>query len=521
MLRKARIVSQILFFGIFVLLLYGFNNHQHVQKLQTELFLQINPLVALITSIASRKVITVLIPGAVAVAVITVLLGRVFCGWICPLGAAVDFSDRFIIGKARHISRRPHTYIQRLKYVLLFALIVLSMFGMVFPFFMDPISIATRITTIVIDPALNLLGISSVNTWKTLVNYFAKEKQGIQIAQVVATGSLAACITFVMVFIGGFWDKRFWCQYVCPTGAFLGLMSRIPVLRRKVMTDTCNSCHACATRQCPVRAISHDDVRVTNSAECIVCGVCSQNKRDCTTFTFGYGKELPLTAPVLARRHFVSGILAGFVAPSILKGSGSDHISQTQPVRPPGSIPEAEFLTRCIACGECMKACPNHALQPCGFIDGMMKLNTPKLVPSVGYCEPSCTACTNVCPTVAIRPVQQDDKPFTKIGTAIVNKDHCLAWSGEIKCLICKKHCPYQAITEEDIECGETTLSGPSVNKDLCTGCGACEKYCAVGSNPAIKIYVQGERRISDGPVISDKKRARIKKERDEILLAE
>src|SRR5512133_935410 len=101
MLRKARIVSQILFFGIFVLLLYGFNNHQHVQKLQTELFLQINPLVALITSIASRKVITVLIPGAVAVAVITVLLGRVFCGWICPLGAAVDFSDRFIIGKAR------------------------------------------------------------------------------------------------------------------------------------------------------------------------------------------------------------------------------------------------------------------------------------------------------------------------------------------------------------------------------------------------------------------------------------
>ncbi len=521
MLRNARIVSQILFFGVFIVLLYGFNNQQYVQKLQTEIFLQINPLVALLTSIALRQVITVLLPGAVVVTVITILFGRVFCGWICPLGAAVDFSDRYIIGKARHISRRPHIYIQRLKYVLLIALIVLSMFGMLFPFFMDPISIITRITTIVIDPALNYLGISSVNTWKAVTNLFANEKQDFQIAQVVATGSMAACIMFVMVFIGGFWDKRFWCQYVCPTGAFLGLLSRIPVLRRKVNADTCNSCHACATRQCPVRAISHDDVKVTNSAECIVCGVCSQNKRDCTTFTFGYGKEMPTAAPVLARRHFVTGILAGVVAPSLLKGSGSDHISQVQPVRPPGSIPEAEFLTRCIACGECMNACPNHALQPCGFIDGMMKLNTPKLVPSVGYCEPSCTACTNVCPTVAIRPVAPDDKPFTKIGTAIVNKDHCLAWRGEIRCMVCEKRCPYQAITEEIIECGETTLSGPSVNKDLCTGCGACEKYCATGSNPSIKIYVQGERRISDGPVISDKKKARIKKERDEILRTE
>lgn len=514
MLRTIRIISQCVFFLVFVILLFFLNNQNFAHRLQTEIFLQLNPLVALLSSIASRKVIWALLPGAVVVTVVTMLLGRVFCGWICPLGAAIDFSDHFIIGKARNISRRPRIYIQRLKYVLLLFLAVLSMFGVLVPFFMDPISIATRISAIIIDPSLQSIKALSGNVVNDFSNLFSVEKKTGQILSIVIPGSFASLFIFIAVFIGGFWDRRFWCQYVCPTGAFLGLLSRFPLLRRFVHDDKCNSCHACATRQCPVRAINHDSIKLTSSAECIVCGVCSNNRRECTSFAFGKTKAAPVQPPLLARRHFITGVLAGVLAPSVLRGTGADNVLQVQPIRPPGSLPEEEFLTRCIACGQCMKACPNHALHPCGFIDGLTKVNTPRLVPSIGYCEPGCTACTHVCPTVAIRPVQAQDKPYIKIGTAVVNRNDCIAWRGEMKCLVCKTHCPYQAIEVQDIECGELTQSGPVIDKELCTGCGICEKYCAVSSNPAIKVHVYGEHRISDGPFITDKKRNRISQKR-------
>lgn len=519
MLRTFRIISQCVFFSIFIILLFFLNNSDFAAKIQTELFLQINPLVALLTSVASRKVIMALIPGAILIIVLTIIFGRVFCGWICPLGTAIDFSDHFIIGKARNISRRPHVYIQRLKYVLLLILVVLSVFGILVPFFMDPISIATRISAVVIDPSLHTVEMLALNISDSFRNLFTVQKStGSQILAIVVPGCFASVLIFVAVFIGGFWDRRFWCQYICPTGAFLGLLSRYPLLRRIVHDDKCNSCHACATRQCPVRAINHDNVKSTASAECIVCGICSQNRRDCTSFALGKQKNAPVEPPHLARRHFITGVIAGVVAPTVLHGTGAGSILQVEPVRPPGALPENEFLSRCIACGECMKACPNHALHPCGFLDGLTKVNTPRIVPQIGYCKEDCTACTNVCPTVAIRPVPVADKPYIKTGTAVVNKSSCIAWKGESSCLVCQTHCPYQAISEQNIECGETTLYGPIVDKELCTGCGACEKYCVIKSDPAIRVSSYGERRYSDGPFISEKRRKKIDQKRKENL---
>jgi polyferredoxin len=516
MFRNIRITSQVVFFFCFSFLLFYFNNNNWAHRLPTEIFLQLNPLVALLTSITARKIIFAVVPGAVIITVITILFGRIFCGFICPLGSAIDFTDKYLIGKARHESRRPHIYIQRLKYVLLIALVVLSFLGILLPQFMDPISIATRIVTVIVDPALHLMGFTAGNMWIGIKNVFTEEKIASQILAIAIPGTFATLLIFTAVFIGGFWDKRFWCQYVCPTGALLGLLSRFPLLRRNVVDDKCNSCRVCAIRQCPTRSINHDNVKRTNTSECILCGVCEKSKRNCTQISIAVPKTTEISGPSLARRHFVTGIIAGVITPTVIRGTGIEPLASVQPIRPPGSIPENEFLTRCIACGECMKACPNHALRPCGFSDGLMKLNTPRLSPIVGYCEPSCTACTLVCPTVAIRPVPVEDKPFIKIGTAIVNKEHCLAWRGEIKCLVCKNHCPYQAIGEMELVNGEESSSGPSVDKDLCTGCGVCEKYCANTSNPAIRVYAHGERRISKGPFISEKKREKISKLRKE-----
>jgi ferredoxin len=371
--------------------------------------------------------------------------------------------------------------------------------------------------TSIVDPTLHIVGLITQNTYLWISNFFSADKKELIALNVAIPGAFSALILFVIIFAGGFFDKRFWCQYICPTGAFLGLLGRFSFFRRHVNAQNCNNCKVCATRQCPTRAINQEDTQQTNTSECILCGTCAENRRGCTTISFvkpSSNENVPLN---FTRRSVLGGLAAGILLPSVIKGSVISE-KRVEPIRPPGSIPEEQFLTRCLGCGECIKACPNHALQPSGFAGGFMLLNTPRLTPSIGYCQPGCTVCTNVCPSVAIRPVPVGDKPYIKMGTAIVLKDHCYAWRGDMPCMVCMQKCSYQAITVQTFEIGNETISGPLVNKDLCTGCGACEKFCANKTYQAIRVFNYGERRIESGPFISDKKKKRIDSARNEIL---
>ncbi len=85
-----------------------------------------------------------------------------------------------------------------------------------------------------------------------------------------------------------------------------------------------------------------------------------------------------------------------------------------------------------------------------------------------------------------------------------------------MRCMVCMQHCPYQAITEQEITFDEVSLSGPLVNKDLCTGCGACETHCVNKSYPSIRVFNYGERRIASGAFITEKKKLRIESQRKE-----
>lgn len=513
MTRKIRIISQITFFTIFIALLFVFGNKTFAHRLPTELFLQLNPLVFLITSIASRALVYAVLPGALIFTLLTLLLGRFFCGFICPLGSAIDFSDKFIFEKYRFKKARPGIVLQKLKYVLLFTLFIFALSGVVAPFLMDPISIATRISASLIDPALRFLGLSSSNAIISINNLFLKEPKAVSIIALAMPGSAAVLLITLMVFTGSFIDRRFWCQYICPSGAFFALLSRFSFFRRHIVCEKCNQCKLCSSKTCPTRAIDPENFTITSTAECILCGACARNKRSCTEVNIAAPKKVEIKSIDIQRRHVLSGLLLGITTPVVLRGT-SGGSTPVQPVRPPGSIPEDEFLTRCIACAACIKACPNHALGPSGIFDGLHRISTPRLMALNGFCEPGCTACTQVCPTIAIRPVKTDDKPFVKTGTAVVTRDQCLAWKGDSRCMICMRKCPYQAISEQEIESGDTTISGPLVDKNLCTGCGACEHFCATNPDSAIRVFSYGERRISTGQVISDRKRESISKMR-------
>ena len=131
----------------------------------------------------------------------------------------------------------------------------------------------------------------------------------------------------------------------------------------------------------------------------------------------------------LRRRHILTGAAGGLLMVPIFKataiGMRDDH---GRLIRPPGALPEEQFLSRCLGCGECMKVCPTNALQPCMFTDGFSRIYTPKVVPRVGGCEEKCSICGHVCPTNAIRRLPLEEKQFAKIGTAVIDRHRCLAW---------------------------------------------------------------------------------------------
>jgi ferredoxin-type protein NapF len=154
-------------------------------------------------------------------------------------------------------------------------------------------------------------------------------------------------------------------------------------------------------------------------------------------------------------------------------------------IRPPGALPEEEFISVCTGCGECLKVCPNNALQSTFLEAGLAGLYTPRLVPRIGYCEEFCNFCGRVCPTEAIQPVTLEEKRLIQIGVAHINKTRCIAWDTEKICLVCNEQCSYQAILGDE-------KKRPIVKEEKCTGCGICENKCPVDGESAIIIHSSG-----------------------------
>lgn len=510
-MRKLRIASQIAFFVLFAATFLFVTRLPTAYTAPAPWFLRLNPLVSLLTSVAAR---TVVFPAAVlglVIAVLTVVFGRFFCGFICPLGALIDFSDRFIVGKARSDKRRPPRYFQRIKYVALLALAVLAVFGVVLPLFMDPISLLTRVSTLVVYPASKVvqadavqlgraLGMESLTTTVVDVPYFY--------------AGVAALVLLLVVLAGGFWDKRFWCQYVCPSGAFFGLAGRFALFRRATIVEGCNTCKRC-TRCCPTRAIDSSDVNTTVVPECIVCGVCTDLKQGCSRFAFHKLREPATLGADVKRRHVLAGALGGLVLlPAFRAAALSKRDDHGRLVRPPGALPEEQFLARCIGCGACMKACPTNAIQPCDTGEGLHRLFTPRIVPRIGGCEEKCHLCGYVCPTGAIRKLPHEEKQFAKIGTAVIDRHRCLAWGQNKECLVCDEICPYNAIEARVVETTKGPFKVPVVFEDYCLGCGMCEQHCPIQAKPAIVVYQFGENRLAHGPYASQAQKKHIEERR-------
>ena len=476
-------------------------------------FFQLDPLVGL-TSLLSAGVLISGILWAVAIIALTLILGRVFCGFVCPFGSihhAVSWLRPSLKGAKMDRANRK-TEGQRIKYFLLISLLIAALLGLNAAGWFDPIALLFRSLALAVLPAIgNALRImfeamaaSDLRIVK-LLSYGAE----ILVAPVFGydpkayqTAWLIGALFLVILFLNRI-RPRFWCRYLCPLGALLGLCSRFSLLRLEKYPDKCIQCNLC-TRSCQGAACPQPG-ESWQTAECVTCFNCFDVcPEDALAFTFKF-KPVMTQKPDIGRRAVLGGLLAGVSLPLLGRLDGRmDKTADPRLIRPPGSLPEGGFLELCQRCGQCMKVCPTNVIHPTLAEAGMAGFWTPHLIMTQGYCEYTCTLCGSVCPTGAIRQISAREKierPI-KIGSAYVDRGRCLPWSGNAPCIVCQEHCP---TSPKAIYLVDETVPGPDgrqvqvqlpfVDLKRCVGCGICENKCPVRGLPAIRTIAAGESR--------------------------
>jgi MauM/NapG family ferredoxin protein len=497
-LRQAiQILALVLFLAIFV-----YTNAQRPLRFWADLFSRLDPLPMLTATLAGRALVSGLALAGITV-LLTLVLGRVWCGWFCPLGTLLEW-----LRPRRARFQAPADRWRLLKYVLLFVLLFAAVLGNQTLVFLDPIAILNRTLATGIWPALRFAVVQTEAIlyqvpafWGPLdvVHRLVVQPLFLEVQPVFAPAAWIALFFAGLVALN-WWAERFWCRYLCPLGGLLGLLSKLSLVRREVSNE-CALCARC-TYQCPTGTIDPHDGYRSDPAECIVCFDCLT---DCTREGIGFRWQLPGWKPARwreydpRRRQVLAAIGASAVGVAL---AGVEPITLRQPatmIRPPGANP-SDFSALCIRCGACVRVCPTQGLQPSLFEGGVQNVLTPRLVPRLGACSFGCNACGQVCPTGAIPPLQLEKKQATVIGLASIDQDRCLPWAYQIPCIVCEEACPVadKAIQLEDVQAvnaqGETVLlQRPQVVKELCIGCGICEYQCPMGGESAVRIYAPTE----------------------------
>ena len=431
-LQTLRILSQALFFALFFLLLLNtrFPGEDYIGRV--EVFFHFDPLLALATLIASRTVFLAFILSSITL-VVTLFLGRAVCGWVCPLGAVHQFFSWVFKKTKLHRPQRLKTFKDKRlawKYYILIFILVSTVFTLDLVGVLDPLSLLYRSFVVGFLPAADfsihsLIGIMykiNLSSWgDVLVQFFEK----LDINAVFIQGFFIGAIFLGLVLLN-MNRERFWCRYLCPLGAFLGLASRFNLFKLKVSEDKCIKCNLC-TIHCQTLANPFPNEE-WKSSECDYCFTCGAI---CPTSAITFPAKLTpesLESVDLSRRRLLLTTVLGAVAVPFFRISPSKTRASEKLIRPPGALPEDLFLQKCVRCGECMKVCPTNALQPALTEAGPEGIWTPMLVPKIGYCEYYCSLCTQVCPTGAIQEMTIEAKNQIKIGTAWVDKNRCIPW---------------------------------------------------------------------------------------------
>ncbi|MEX0704126.1 MAG: 4Fe-4S binding protein [Planctomycetales bacterium] len=498
-----------------------FHDKQHFPA---EAFLLIDPLVGLSTALAGKLLNWATLAWMLGILAFCIVIPRAFCGYFCPLGTLIDVFDRLV---GRHFQRfhvRPNgpsgssRWWVHIKYYVLAAVLATSLFGVLTSGFFSAIPVLTR-------------GLLFIGGYPQL----AALKGAHNVPPLGWTFYLSLAL-FFGVFGAGLMGKRFWCRYLCPSGALLSVFNFFRVTERKV-ESSCINCNKCV-EICPFDAILEDFN--TRTADCTWCQTCGGV---CPTHSIKFvtrwdreelkepGEPAVQSRP-LSRRGFVAAAVLGASAAALTRvAGGAGKSDRPRPLRPPGSVPEEDFLGLCIRCGECFKVCPGPVLQPAGLEHGLDSLWTPVARPEHAGCHQDCNFCTQVCPTGAIQPLGILLKRRTHMGLAKINTEACLPYREDGRreyCDLCVKECAsagYHAIRFEELRIeldppppeglftqdeldAMSFIQVPVVDAAACVGCGICEYRChtalvaqeKVLDASAIVVVAENEHRLRRFP---------------------
>jgi ferredoxin len=304
-----------------------------------------------------------------------------------------------------------------------------------------------------------------------------------------------------------------------------GVFSRYSIFGLKKEEASCTHCNECLLH---CQGADNPDVGSKwRQAECHLCLNCQATcPEGSLSFCFFPDQEITKENPEgtpkidITRRKVLASLIGGVALfPFFRSGDAFEANANSRLIRPPGAVDEYNFLAKCIRCGQCMRVCPNNALHPTLLESGMEGLWTPILLARIGYCEPSCTLCGQVCPTGAILELTLKEKVGDKettpnrIGTAFFDRGRCLPWAMGKTCIVCEEWCPtspkaiyFKEETVTDRNGKDQLLKRPYVDPEPCTGCGACEYACPIVDQPAIYLTSIGETRSPENQILLQRK---------------
>lgn len=516
-LTNVRILSQAFFFAAFVLASWA-TWTSRLGGYPVSRFLELDPLVTISTALATGHVYRYL-GWSLAIIILTLLFGRVFCNWICPYGTLHQFTGWLFNVRKRKERWHSNRYrkIFTLKYVILTALLIMAFMGALQIGLLDPICLMYRTVATAFTPASDM-AVDALSGWDAL-----KFAPGVERRVFVGSFWIGTILT---VLVGmNLVIPRFFCRILCPLGALLGLLSRFSLFRINRDVHKCTDCDHCLTR-CEGACDPQGQLRLS---ECFSCMNCLDDcPEDALSFTLvGQDTKQVVPGANIGRRKLVFSGIAGLLAYPFIKGHGvnTDENFSAKLIRPPGAVEEQDFLRKCIKCDQCLNVCPTNVLQPATFEEaGVEGLWTPVMNFNIGHCQLKCTLCSEVCPTGAIRKITVEEKlgkgRFAEagpvvLGTAFFDRGRCLPHAMEIPCVVCEEVCPVspKAIQTRDEEVknvfGEiVVLNKPFMVPDLCIGCGICQNECPVAGSRAVYVTPVGESRSESRSLLLKKRNA-------------
>lgn len=364
----------------------------------------------------------------VALLIISLLFGRIYCSMLCPLGLYQEFLMLLLRRRVPVQKNRPYKY-------FLAAVVFGALIG------------GTAFLVRLIDP-YTLFGSAASGAWLGL-------------------GVLLALA--VLVWFRG----RLFCSNICPVGVVLGLISKHALKQIYIEKDKCVSCGLCAAK-CPTGSIDFKNKTVDNET-CIKCFKCLGG---CRRGGIHYGSKPSekIAFNPARRRLLVSGAVVAVLALAVKGGVelGKTIAAKVKKVILPAGAGNAEdFANRCLNCNLCVQNCPMKILKKADGDYPAVHVDYTD-----GFCDYDCNRCSAICPSGAIKRLTLAEKQKTQIGLAVINEEVC------IKCGLCVMKCPRQAISRED-------GSFPLVDAGGCIGCGACKAACPVKAITIVPVEKQ------------------------------